>query len=264
MKKNWIFGSIIAFLAVLFAFAQVFASPASFDPKGTPNHDIFVTLTPTGTPSSEIAPNVNHEGNPQGVTPPAINMTSVPQDDNPQGNNGNPQGDPHGNPQGHDKSHGKHANYRGSLSLVSATSLTIKAEDGSMVTFVLTSDTRIHIPGMGRDAAYTYIQAGARLAVHAEEGQDGVLNARKVMVIPGKPILMHRLGLASSYTPGVSLTIKTPDGSTFTFAVTADTQILPTDPSSPLAVGSLVTVVMPRDVTGGPATARAIVIHPAQ
>jgi len=52
-------------------------------------------------------------------------------------------------------------------------------------------------------------------------------------------------------------------GQEFTFLLTDSTKILPADQLDQLQVGVLVTIICPRDVTGGPLTANGIVIHTA-
>lgn len=163
----------------------------------------------------------------------------------------------HGNPQG------KRVNYQGTITAVSASSLTISLRDGSSVTFVLDSETRIKIPTLGRTAAAANLKTGMLVNVHAAQAAGGVLNARMVLMVPGKPVKTHRVGQVTIYQPDVSITIQAKDGNTYTFLLSADTKILPAERASQLAVGVRVTVIAPRDVAGGTLTAAGIVVHPS-
>jgi hypothetical protein len=224
MKKKWIFVTLITLIAVFFATAQVMASPAG---GGSPFNP------PTRTPGAQ-------------ATVIAL------------------QGNSHGNPQGNGvgKPNGKPINYRGTIGAVDATSLTLTLNDGSSVIFVLNIDTIIRIPTLGKTATGSDLHTGSNVGVHAVD-EAGTLIAKMVLVIPGKPVLMHRVGEVTAYTPGSSITIKATDGNTYTFVITTTTKILPEALVDQLAMGARVTIIMPRDVTGGIPTASGIVIHPA-
>lgn len=156
---------------------------------------------------------------------------------------------------------GKHQNFRGTIAAVDASSLTLTLGDGSSVSFSLTGDTRIKIPGQNGSSAS--LQVGMQAMVQAIADENGNLTARAVMAIPGQPIRVHRVGWVTAYTPGSSITIQASDGSLYTFALTGDTIILPADRAGELAVGSRVTIIAPRDPSSLGWTARGIVIHPA-
>lgn len=159
--------------------------------------------------------------------------------------------------------HGKSANYKGTINTVSSTSLTLDLKDGSTITFVLDDNTIIKIPTFGRTTATTAdLLPGSTVAVHAMD-DGGVLTARIILLIPGKPTLIHRVGVVTAYTAGSSITIQASDGNSYTFVITGTTKLLPEDRASQLTVGSTVTIIAPRDVTGGPVTASGIIIHPA-
>ena len=150
---------------------------------------------------------------------------------------------------------GKPEHFKGTITNVAADSLTLDVS-GTSVTVGLTTDTRIHIPGGGQ------LQAGQNAMVLARRDGSNNLVASGVQVIPGKPALAHRVGIVTAYTPGASLTIQAHDGNSYTFGLTADTKILPADMVGQLAVGSLVTVIAPRDPSGGTLMAAGIVVHP--
>jgi len=169
-----------------------------------------------------------------------------------------------GHTQGNNAStlHGKRANYFGTILTVDLTSLVITLKDSTTQTFVLDSSTIIRIPTLGRGATVANLLVGMRVGVHAVNDA-GTLTAKIVLAIPGKPALVHRVGVVTDYQAGVSITIQTKDGSTFTFLVNDKTKILPAERVDQLVVGATVTIIMPRDVTGGVATAKGIVVHPA-
>lgn len=157
---------------------------------------------------------------------------------------------------------GKPEHYRGQIVAVSTDSLTLTLKDGSSVTIGLTAETRIKIPSL-KGAAPTALQPGMNVVVQARRSPDGAVTARTIMVIPGKPTRIHRVGTVTAYTPGVSITILTHDGQTYTFALAANLKILPVERASELSVGSRVTVIAPRDPESSVWTARGIVVHPA-
>jgi len=157
---------------------------------------------------------------------------------------------------------GKHENFKGMVEAVDAASLTLKLRDGSTVTVALDAGTRIKFPGR-KDLAPAAIQAGVQAMVQALRDGAGNLVARRVMVIPGKPSKIHRVGTVTAYTAGSSITIQTKKGESFTFEITPETVLLPAERAGELAVGSLVTIVAPRDPATGGVRVRGIVVHPA-
>lgn len=152
-------------------------------------------------------------------------------------------------------------NYQGTIAAVDSSSLTLTLKDGSSVTFVITSDTIIRIPTMGKSGSAADLFVGEQAHVRAMVSE-GTLTALDINSIPGKPMKIHRVGIVTDYVPGVSITIKDKMGNLFTFMLTADTKILPKDRVDQLKVGSLVTIIAPRDVAGGKLIAAGIVVHP--
>ena len=159
-----------------------------------------------------------------------------------------------------DKPKGKHENFKGMVTAFDSSSITLTLKDGSSVTVGLTADTRIKFPGK-KDSSPN-IEAGMTAMVQALRDENGNLIARSVMVIPGKPVKIHRVGIVTEYTPGASITIEDKKGDAFTFTLTPETKLLPADRAGDLAVGSRVTVIAPRDPASGGVTAKGIVIHP--
>ena len=159
--------------------------------------------------------------------------------------------------------HGKKKNYKGVVAAVGEASLTLTLEDGSSATFAVTGSTKINVPGLGKSATLASITVGVRAMVQATADEAGSLTARHIHVTPGKPQKVHRVGTVTAYTPGVSITVEDKNGESSTFALTADTKLLPPDRADELAVGSRVTIISRRNVTGGQLTAQGIVVHPS-
>ena len=155
---------------------------------------------------------------------------------------------------------GKKTTYQGMVASVSADSLTVTV-NGAPLTFAITAETKFQIPSFGPSATLAELNVGVRVVVQATQAEDGPLTAVSVHVVPGKPEKIHRVGIVTEYTPEVSITIQGKDGGTTTFIVTADTKILPAHAVERLVVGARVTIISPRDVTGGPLTAKGIVVH---
>ncbi|MBN1450000.1 MAG: hypothetical protein JW963_03220 [Anaerolineales bacterium] len=156
---------------------------------------------------------------------------------------------------------GKRENFKGTVEAVSATSLTLTLRDGSSVTIGLSAETRIKVPGM-KGATIDAIQPGMEVMLQAIRDQSGNLTARSIMVKPGKPSKVHRVGWVTAYAPGESITIQAHDGNIYTFALAEDVKILPADRVDELTVGSRVTIIAPRNPATPQGTANGIVIHP--
>jgi hypothetical protein len=157
---------------------------------------------------------------------------------------------------------GKPENYKGTISSVDAGSITVTLKDGSAVTIALGSQTRIRIPKL-KDATPADLKTDMKVMVLAIRAQDDSLTAKAVVAIPGKPAKIHRVGTVTAYAEGASITIQDKkDGQTYTFLINAETKILPEERVGLLGVGALVTIICPRDVTGGNALAAGIVVHP--
>ncbi len=159
------------------------------------------------------------------------------------------------------KGKGKHEHFKGTVTAVDSASITLTLKDGSSVIVGLTSDTRIKFAGH-KDSAPASIQVGMNAMVQAIRDVSGNLVARAVMVIPGKPSKIHRAGVVTEYTPGVSITIQDKGGNTFSFTLSSETKLLPAERADQLAVGSRVTIIAPRDPASGGVTVKGIVIHP--
>ena len=161
-----------------------------------------------------------------------------------------------------DNPHGKHENFKGTVNTVDSTSITLTLRDGSSVIIGLSADTRIKFPGP-KNSAPSSIQSGMTVMVQAIRDQSNNLTARAVMVIPGKPSKIHRVGVVTAYTAGASITIQDKNGNPYTFVITGETKLLPAERADQHIVGSRVTIIAPRDPATGGVTVKGIVIHPA-
>jgi len=154
--------------------------------------------------------------------------------------------------------------YQGIVLEVTPSSLTLTLEDGTNLLAGITESTKIQIPSLGKDAAVGDILPGVKASIQIQAGESGEWIALRIHVIPGKPAKIHRVGIVTEYIAGTSITIQSRDDQLYTFLVTPDTKILPEERMGELAASRLVTIICPRDVTGGPHTAIGIVVHPDQ
>jgi hypothetical protein len=160
-----------------------------------------------------------------------------------------------------DKPKGKRENFKGTISAVGADSLTLTLRDGSSATVSLTTETRIKFPGP-KHSAPTSLEPGMNVMVQAIRDPSENLVARSVMVIPGKPTKVHRVGAVTAYTAGASITIQDKDGNSHTFLLDGEIKILPPHRAGTLGVGSRVTIIASRDPASGGVTVKGIVVHP--
>ncbi len=151
---------------------------------------------------------------------------------------------------------------KGTVTGVSATSITLKLADGTSVDIGLDSQTRINIPTV-KNATWSQINLNVQAVVQARpDATTGLPVAMTIMVVPGKPVHFHRVGTVTIYNPNVDITIQDKDGQTTTFLLAPQAKILPLEQASKLAVGAKVTIISRRDPTGGPLTAQGVVVHP--
>lgn len=155
----------------------------------------------------------------------------------------------------------KPQHFTGTIAAASETSLTLTLNDGSTQDFVIDESTQIKIPSLGKNGTFTDLAVGLKANIRARMNGEA-LTALSINVIPGRPVKMHRVGTVTEYTAGISITIQDKQGATYTFLITDSTKLLPADRADQLAVGSVVTIICPRDVTGGEPTAAGIIIHP--
>lgn len=148
----------------------------------------------------------------------------------------------------------------GSVASKGSNSFTVTTKQGP-VTVTVTASTKFHIP-RNKKATLADLAVGDRVAVNGTPSAGGLV-AKQVMVAPGRPTVQHRVGEVTAYTAGSSITIKTVQGDSETFALTASTTIK-NPKGSGVAVGDRVTVVSRRDPSTDTATASGIVVHPKE
>ncbi len=154
---------------------------------------------------------------------------------------------------------GMKENYKGTITFIDATSIELKQKGDVLISIPLSTETVVKIPTKS-DATLADLKAGLKVTVKALRVDD-VLTAKKIVLIPGKPTKVYKVGVVTDYQPEISITIQAKKGSLHTFSVTADTKILPADQADKLVVGAVVTIIAPRDVTSLDRTAKAIVNH---
>ncbi len=275
MKRIWIIVTFVTLAALFFTTINVMASgQQSPDPIGKMK---------TRTPGAKATEKAGLEGN--------------------TGGNGN--GQENGNGQGNGNGHGKptkvkYTNYKGVIEKVAEdfTSMTVTLKDGTSQDFVLNDKTVVKVPTLGKSATIKDLVKGDGVMVAAYQMEDKSLVAAGVVVIPGKPEKIHRVGKVVEYIkpgedtpnpeenppadenppvegsvdgckdlqPGQGcITIEDKDGRQFSFIVTDQTKILPPDQADKLenlGEGDLiVTIICPRDVAHRTLTAAGIVIH---
>ncbi len=244
MKKIWIMITFVTLIALFVTTVNVMASGPQSAPADKPK-----THTPGAKATERATEKAGKPGNPGNGNG---------------GDNGNGNGNGNGKP-----AKTKLNTFQGLIEAVDATSLTLTLKDGNTQAFTLTDETQVKVPTLGKTATIADLVKGERVTVAASKAEDGTYTAVSIMVIPGKPEKIHRVGVVTEYTPANgttdgSITIKDKDGQTFTFIVTSETKILPKDRAEELAVGRRVTIICPRDVAHRTLTAAGIVVHPEE
>lgn len=143
--------------------------------------------------------------------------------------------------------------------------LSVTLKDGSGVT-LLTAGASIHFPGLGKDETAPALKKGDEITAKATKtDKSGVYQAISINVIPGKPSYKHGAGVVTALnvdkTSGAG-TITVGGG---TFKIKPGYTVFLPDGASAADITvnvTRVTVVCPRDTTGGALVAKAIVILP--
>jgi ribosomal protein L21E len=157
----------------------------------------------------------------------------------------------------------KYHSFVGNITSVSDNSLVVTTRNGT-VTIAVNSETKCKVPGVA-NATLENFDVGDRVAILAVEVTtvSAVENvALHVILIPGRPIYIHRVGTIESYQAGASITLKDRKGESSTFIVTGDTKIIfkkgATNNTEP-KVGDRATVIARRDPAVEQFTATAII-----
>ncbi len=187
----------------------------------------------------------------------------------------------------------KNVNMRGTIAAIDETQMELTLKDDSVVTILFSTEPSVNkpkgkskkpttapevtepvvvtlepptgtvVPGEETPAPSVYgLQVGMQVNVKANLMSDGTLVAVKIQVVPGKPVKAYHVGIVTEYTEGESITIETKKGETSTYTLSTATKILPKDRADELKVGSLVTIIAPRNVGGLELIASGIVVHP--
>lgn len=245
MKKNILYVSLILSLVLMMTATTVFAAAgdSSLLLKGKK------TAVPTGeVPTTELTP--APRGNSALHANQASNDTKV-----------------------------KKENFRGTVVSSTDTSLTIELKKGGEQVFTLDAETVIKYPthfipvvteeptaAPTVDPSATVVPegplaVGLEVMVRAAKQTDESYLAMNIMVIPGKPVKVHHVGVVSAYTAGESIEITTKDGSVDVFELSETTKYLPDGSVDTLKVGDTVTIIIPRVLTGQPLVAAGVVLH---
>jgi hypothetical protein len=156
---------------------------------------------------------------------------------------------------------GRKVIFSGEVLVVGEAGLTIRTGAGEEIYFRIDGKTGVKIPTL-KDATAADIRIGVKVHIRAVAEADGSFTALQISVSPGQPPAKHHVGEVTAYEAGASITILAHDGNEYTFLITEETKILPAERADALAVGRRVTIISPRDVTGGPFVAKGIVVHP--
>ncbi|MBI2854870.1 MAG: hypothetical protein HYX87_08140 [Chloroflexi bacterium] len=151
----------------------------------------------------------------------------------------------------------KHHAYTGTIKSTSATGLVITTKKGE-VTIDVNAQTRYKVPGL-KDATLANFKTGNKVAVLAVESGTASL-ALHVILIPGKPTSVQRVGTIEAYEAGKSITIKDKKGDTSTFVVNADTKISFKKGATEVKVGARATVTAKRDPATDQFTAKNMLV----
>jgi len=258
IKRNILHVGLLLAIVLAMTATTAFASPSDLStlkPKHTPDPAIGTTEVTT----TEVAPTE--------VTPA------------PHGNSDHHKNTEKGN-QAETKV--KKTNFRGTVLSSTETSLTVTLKNGSEQVFTIDENTIIKypthfIPAATEEATATVEAtvdpsatatevaagplAGLEVAVKAALQEDDTYLALTVMVIPGKPVKVHHVGVVTNYTAGESIEITAKDGTVAVFELAETTKYLPEGSIDTLKVGDTVTIIMPRVLTNQPWIAAGVVLH---
>lgn len=156
----------------------------------------------------------------------------------------------------------KTVNYRGYVVSASDSSITISLDDGSLVTFNITTDTKAQIPTTSRTAVMTDFKVNYYVVIHAKlDTATQTLTATGINMVPGQTDkAVNGAGTVTDYQPGVSITVTDVNGEPVTYLLTENTQIVSDDPTLTITAGSTVVVLFTTDPVTGEMTAKCIVI----
>jgi hypothetical protein len=147
----------------------------------------------------------------------------------------------------------------GTIKGLGANTFTVSTKQGDVVV-TWTDSTKFRIPTK-KSGSSGDLAEGDRVAVNGMPNNTGGLDAKQVVVAPGKPDIQHRVGTVKSYDEGKSITINDVQGGTEEFTLTTDTVIRGPNGNT-VKVGDRVTIVSRRDPSARDFTATAIVVHP--
>lgn len=158
-----------------------------------------------------------------------------------------------------EKHPGKKYNFKGVVVSFDGSQLVLNTKDGTPVTFTVDENTDIKFSGPKDGTEKLQENQGA--IVQAVKTEKDAYLAVRIHVMPDKPQRIHRVGEVTAYDDRNSITVQDKKGST-TFKIATDVKILPAERAGMLKTGARVTIISPRDPSGGMPVAKGIVIHP--
>src|SRR5574337_249248 len=93
----------------------------------------------------------------------------------------------------------KRMTFRGRVTAAGGGSLTLSLASGDSMTFVVTDTTKIRVPTLGPSATLADVNPGVQALVEASQAEDGSWTALYINVVPGKPEIIHRVGIVTEY-----------------------------------------------------------------
>jgi hypothetical protein len=158
----------------------------------------------------------------------------------------------------------KHHAYVGILINWSEGGFTVTPKKGDAVDIVVNDQTKYKVPGV-KDATINNFKDDDKVAVLAVES-DEVITALHVVLIPGKPVFVQRVGTIKDYVEDEYITLDGKKGES-TFTVTADTKFISKNgalvPPEDI-VGQRAVVIAQRVPSEDTFTARTILVFPAK
>ncbi|MBI4297778.1 MAG: hypothetical protein HY676_04535 [Chloroflexi bacterium] len=155
----------------------------------------------------------------------------------------------------------KHHTFVGTIKSKASASFVVTTKQGD-ATVNVNAQTKYNVPGV-KNATLANFKEGDKVAVLAVETSSGNL-VLHVVLIPGKPTFIHRVGTVDAYVAGTSITLKDKKGELSTFIVTADTKIVLKRGATAVSIGEQAIVVARRNPATDQFTAMSILVFGAK
>jgi len=137
----------------------------------------------------------------------------------------------------------------------------LKLSEEEFEEIIVGEATKFRVPTLGKEASLEDIEVGMQVVVQAyKAGDDGMLHARHIVVIPSRPIYGHHVGKLLEYTDGEHITIEDKWENIITFDIVGELKVLP--PGTTVEEGDWVTVITRGHPLSGSRIAIGVVVHP--